>query len=854
MKVYITPHLQPAPHGLYQVLTHHIQLLRERGVTISHGPDSADLRVSHAGTSCSPDVAHLHGLYWTAHYDAKAPEYDANAAIIENIRAARAVTVPSHWVALTLMRDMHLVPEVLPHGVDWGEWQHSLKPEGYVLWNKNRQTDVCSPEPVEILAERVPHCRFVSTFGVPRHNLEVTGVLPYDKMKPLVQQAGVYLATTKETFGIGTLEAMAAGVPILGWKFGGTAELVEHEVSGYLAEPENYDELIAGLQYCLKNRAQLSEGAREAAKRWTWDSVGDQLLDIYRRVLKPELPTVAVIIPCHNYAGLLPRAVNSALAQTWQLVTSVAIVDDCSTDDTPEVAARLVEQDSRVQYIRVEFKNVALARNTGIAKTDAKYICCLDADDYIEPTFVETCVKALEEEHALGLAYTGLKIIGNTRAHSWPEEWDFDLQYGGKNRVPTCCIFRRDIWGTLGGYRARYCPGGAGSEDAEFWLRIGNYGWGGKKVTDDPLFCYRLGGGNTQRKDYREVNWTSWRNSLPPFASWVTPANRKKSHPVRCYDQPQVGVIIPVGDGHEDYLVDAVDSLEAQTYPFWEAIVVDDTTTQELRQQYQRSMPFALFIATGGARGPAVARNAGVEASGAPYVAFLDADDMLYPDGLRVFRSVVDEQTWVYPDVMVEEEDGSLTYYRCSDWDVGKLWRSGVGPVTGLYPRWMLLEVPFVDGPREDWELHLALAAKGMCGYHIPEPLLYYRHKLGKRQVITSGPAIVQSLREKYPLEVLQMACGGCSKRRKQSVAQNWQDKADAGFVALEFTGGNTSEITFRGKTGRHYRFAQGTRQWVHPVDAVEFLKRGYFRRVGDAQSLGGDNNGSLAVGAGTGD
>jgi glycosyltransferase involved in cell wall biosynthesis len=74
-----------------------------------------------------------------------------------------------------------------------------------------------------------------------------TGVkTPHEEMKRYIQRSAVYLALAKETWGIGIAEACASGIPVLGWSWGNVVNLVQHGVNGYLAKPNDVDDLCEG--------------------------------------------------------------------------------------------------------------------------------------------------------------------------------------------------------------------------------------------------------------------------------------------------------------------------------------------------------------------------------------------------------------------------------------------------------------------------------------------------------------------------------------------------------------------------------------------------------------------------------
>jgi len=270
--------------GIKRVIEHYFNYAKEFDIEYVE-QEPYDLAASHAGTMPGADVAICHGLYWTADYSADGWEWEMNERVIKVLRLAKEITVPSSWVAETIKREMRVSPHVIGHGVEWDEWQEPCEKYNYILWNKNRISDVCTPIPVSILAKKYPHIKFFATFYTPNEivpeNVRVSGVIPHSEMRAVIKQAGIYLATTKETFGIGTLEAMASGCAILGFAHGGNLDLVKHGINGYLASPNNYEDLCSGLEYCLANHVVLGKNSRELARQWTWRAACEKLRNVY---------------------------------------------------------------------------------------------------------------------------------------------------------------------------------------------------------------------------------------------------------------------------------------------------------------------------------------------------------------------------------------------------------------------------------------------------------------------------------------------------------------------------------------------------------------------------------------------
>ena len=122
---------------------------------------------------------------------------------------------------------------------------------------------------------------------------------------------------------------------------------------------------------------------------------------------------ISVIIPTHNRAGLLPRAVQSVLAQTYSDYELI-IVDDASTDETQKVIAGF--EDSRIRSIRREqSKSSAATRNTGITAARGEYMAFLDDDDEWLPSALENLLSVLDSAPSnVALAYGWLDVIDDS--------------------------------------------------------------------------------------------------------------------------------------------------------------------------------------------------------------------------------------------------------------------------------------------------------------------------------------------------------------------------------------------------------------------------------------------------------
>lgn len=871
MKVHLSPWYDAelpdrAEGGIRRVVEAMIRYMPEHGVTYTRELADADLAVGHGVIARrlpgQPFISHCHGLHW-AEYRWPNWAHEVNGLVIDALVQAQAVTVPSLWVRDALVRSVLRRPVVIHHGVEPEEWKPSPQHGEYVLWNKARADPVSDPADLQKIALRVPELHFLSTVGTGLSNLDVIGVQPLPVLKEYIQKAGVYLATARETFGIGTLEAMSCGVPIAGWNYGGQSEIVVQGETGYLAAPGDYDGLAECVRRCLAERVRLGDNARaDVLKRWTWPGRMLQYAQLYERVVNEHQragPRTTVVVPSYNLSLYLPEALDSVLAQTdpdWECI----IVDDGSEDDSPTIAQEYASRDARFRYIRQDRnRGLSATRNTGALAATGRFLLFLDADDRLDPAAIGILAGSLADQPGLHIAYGSLAIIqqeGPSRLNEWPGPFDWRAQIAHINSIHTGAMMRREVWEETGGYRERFWR----AEDAFFWTTTTSFGFRAAKVTSQPTLHYRLRSeskGQVESRTYpdRDGPWTEWfpwtlahtaqeghhvmQNGAMPSLPMLVPAGAQGKASINSgfawdaphHAHPGVSVIIPVGPGHAGHVLDALDSLIAQDVRGWEGIVVNDTGEV---WDTVAGAPWARVVQTGGNKGAGAARNIGVEASRSQILMFLDADDWLKPGTIRRMLNeyVRGDISYLYGDYTRLEKDGrteilsQLNDYRQDEWRmqngiVVMMAKEHFQAVGGFDP----------DMPGyEEWDLFCKMAVQGYCGRHVAHQSFVYRYTEGKRREVSrkrkdellgilkqryggfyvggkkmtsccggGGDAILEARRVLADIERANM---GLEPRGAESKPVDTGPKV----VRMEFIGDRVGSVTYFGNNGRQYK------------------------------------------------
>lgn len=108
---------------------------------------------------------------------------------------------------------------------------------------------------------------------------------------------------------------------------------------------------------------------------------------------------VSIIIPAYNVEKYLRECLDSAIGQTFSDI-EVLVVDDGSTDSTPEIIREYEARDSRVRAITRSNGGLSEARNSGLDSARGERVVFLDGDDLLAPSAVSRLVEAAEQSGA----------------------------------------------------------------------------------------------------------------------------------------------------------------------------------------------------------------------------------------------------------------------------------------------------------------------------------------------------------------------------------------------------------------------------------------------------------------------
>lgn len=183
-------------------------------------------------------------------------------------------------------------------------------------------------------------------------------------------------------------------------------------------------------------------------------------------------PRVSVIVPAHNAAATLGRALDSLAQQTfgdWEAI----VADDRSSDATADIARDVASRDARVRVVASAGAGASAARNTALASALGEWLLFLDADDWIAPDMLEASLAALDASGEGDLIAWGWQRVDTegTMLQRDPPRFGqdpFEACAGGCPIAIHAALTRTSLVREVGGFDETLDT----CEDWDLWLRL----------------------------------------------------------------------------------------------------------------------------------------------------------------------------------------------------------------------------------------------------------------------------------------------------------------------------------------------------------------------------------------------
>lgn len=249
-------------------------------------------------------------------------------------------------------------------------------------------------------------------------------------------------------------------------------------------------------------------------------------------------PLLSVVISCYNYGGYLPETLESLKQQTFSGFEVILVDDGSDEPETLEILAQL-KKDPALTYIAIPHQGPSSAKNTGIKAALGKYVCCLDADDRLEPTYLEKALKILENRSEIDLVYSWVQCFGAKT--ELQQKADLDLKKIVRyNQVSPGAVLRKSCWEEAGGYNLEM---NRGLDDWEFWIHLSQLGKRGLCIPE-PLYLHREHDKSLTALIGREEREDELKNVIKKLHPDLFNGKQKKSHKILILAPESLGDLI----------------------------------------------------------------------------------------------------------------------------------------------------------------------------------------------------------------------------------------------------------------------------------------------------------------------
>jgi glycosyltransferase involved in cell wall biosynthesis/polysaccharide pyruvyl transferase WcaK-like protein len=250
--------------------------------------------------------------------------------------------------------------------------------------------------------------------------------------------------------------------------------------------------LMNGIERLIRSLVSVNQAAPNTSEAMA-------VPPVVRSPEREEAPLVSIVLPVFNGERFLAESIRSCVNQShrnWELL----IVDDFSSDRSPEIAREFAELDPRIRVFRND-RNQKLPNslNSGFSRASGDYLTWTSDDNRFESSALEALVARLESMPATDIVYSNYSIIdsdGEIIRHRRTPPPD-EILIG--NCVGPCFLMRRSVFGG----NNRFDPSRFLVEDYEFWLKT-SINHEIAKVEED-LYRYRVHPGSLSERHEAKI-------------------------------------------------------------------------------------------------------------------------------------------------------------------------------------------------------------------------------------------------------------------------------------------------------------------------------------------------------------
>lgn len=232
---------------------------------------------------------------------------------------------------------------------------------------------------------------------------------------------------------------------------------------------------------------------------------GKKLKNTNNKIYSKSKPLVSIITSYYNANEFMWQTINCVLNQTFQSWEWIIVDDGSTKKEAIDYLKKIEKIDERIKIYHKQNEGLALGRDYAIKYAKSQYILPLDADDLIEPTYIETLYLALETNPDATWAFTNSVGFGK---YIYLSDKKFDSEkMKTDNQITATALIRKEKILRLGGYgqAKRYV-----NEDWHLWLRmlandmfpvqVGFYGFWYRRRNESLLTDIN----NKQKKEYEQ--------------------------------------------------------------------------------------------------------------------------------------------------------------------------------------------------------------------------------------------------------------------------------------------------------------------------------------------------------------